>query len=486
MTALFWSVIAGSLAVSFGTAAGVLTGLTPGLHVNLVVFIVVSLSGALTLDPVLFSMFIVSMAVTHSYFDFIPAIFLGVPTGESAVAVFPGHRLLLRGKGPSAFAAAQAGGINASIITTILVCLLFAYPRVIHSFEAIIRPLLGYILAGFLVYFVVREIWKHPSASTIASVAYRAVAVLIALMMIAQLSAIALSGILVSSDLGIMAALTGLFGFSVLIISLLEQDGGTCSIRQDPGTVAWSNIARHGWSGLRGTLGGFIVGFLPGIGVGEVSALLARPSRETQGDDRDSADLSYIASVGAVGTADALVSIVALFLIGKSRSGASVGIEHLLRNDLAEGQPRAAVFIVLVFAGLAAGLVSLYLGQAVANRVGREFSKVRYPDLTSAILIALLVFSVVSGGIYTALLLAGSSFVGLFVLLHRIRPTTMMAFLIIPAASFFLGVEIPGFPMFRLPEVALWPRPEVAVLSVGLALGGVSGAMWYFARGWRR
>jgi putative membrane protein len=484
MTEFLWSVLAGPVAVLLGILTGTVTGLIPGLHVNLVVFMIVSAFGSLAIDPVLLSMYIVSTAVTQSYLDFVPAIFLGVPTSESAVAVFPGHRLLLKGKGPEAFAAAQAGGITASILVTIFVCSMLMFPDLLQELERAIRPILGYLLSGFLVYFVVREIPRAGSSSVVAT-SLRVLAVLISLMALAQLSTVALSGVLVPSDTGIMAAFSGLFGFSVLIVSLLNRDGPGRMVEQTQHSIQWSRIAKFGWKGMKGTLGGLVVGFLPGLGVGEVSAMVASRPKDYQKEDVESSDLAYIATVGAVGTADALVSIVAVFLIGKSRSGASVGVEKLLSDHLSHGATLTSVFLTLVCTGLVAGFTSLYLGQSIANRAGRTLSKVRYSDLTGAILIAITIFTVFSGGLYGFLLLVASSLIGIFVLTLRIRPTTMMAFLIIPAAAFFLGTEIPGLPLFPLPEAHLWPRPAISALGTGIVIGCVAGWAWYWGKGAR-
>ncbi len=89
------------LAIFVGILFGTLTGLIPGIHINLVGIFLVSLSATLLLklNPIYLIIFITAMAITHTFIDFIPAIFLGCPDGETELSVLPGHELLKQGKG---------------------------------------------------------------------------------------------------------------------------------------------------------------------------------------------------------------------------------------------------------------------------------------------------------------------------------------------------------------------------------------------------
>ena len=78
-----------------GCCLGLVTGLTPGLHVNTVCLIGLSLYHKLGLNEIQFGVAMVAMAVTHTFLDFIPAIFIGVPEECTALSVLPTHKLLL-------------------------------------------------------------------------------------------------------------------------------------------------------------------------------------------------------------------------------------------------------------------------------------------------------------------------------------------------------------------------------------------------------
>ena len=89
------------LAILIGILIGTITGLIPGVHINLVgAFLIgVSASFLFFVGPVYLAVFIVAMAITHTFVDFIPSIFLGCPDTDTELSVLPGHELLKKGQG---------------------------------------------------------------------------------------------------------------------------------------------------------------------------------------------------------------------------------------------------------------------------------------------------------------------------------------------------------------------------------------------------
>lgn len=119
-----------------GTAAGVVTGLTPGLHVNTIAALVLALQGSLialassifawagpNMEELLLMVasMIVGNVVSHTFLDFIPSIFLGAPEGETALSVLPGHRMLLQGRGLEAVRLSAQGSLAAALLSLLLV-----------------------------------------------------------------------------------------------------------------------------------------------------------------------------------------------------------------------------------------------------------------------------------------------------------------------------------------------------------------------------
>ena len=92
------------IAVFLGCLMGVVTGLTPGLQINLVALILFSISPFLLgcTNVIAVASFIIAMSITHTFTDFISATYLGAPADDTALAVLPAHRLLLDGMGHEA------------------------------------------------------------------------------------------------------------------------------------------------------------------------------------------------------------------------------------------------------------------------------------------------------------------------------------------------------------------------------------------------
>ena len=133
------------LALFLGIAAGIITGLTPGIHVNLVAALAVS-SGAVLFaiaSPLAVAVFIISLAITHTFLDAIPSIYLGAPDEAQALNVLPGHRLLLRGEGHNAITYTVIGSLGCLFLSlAILPLFILGAEKLYPFFQAII----GYAL----------------------------------------------------------------------------------------------------------------------------------------------------------------------------------------------------------------------------------------------------------------------------------------------------------------------------------------------------
>ena len=66
------------------------------------------------------------MAITHTFKNFIPSIFLGCPDTDTELSILPGHELLKKGHGYEAILLTTYGGLAA-----IFILLLIAFPSII-------------------------------------------------------------------------------------------------------------------------------------------------------------------------------------------------------------------------------------------------------------------------------------------------------------------------------------------------------------------
>ncbi len=152
--------------------------MTPGVHVNTLSLLLVagyplleppiaftcSLFGAdPTLAPLLLSCLIVSAAISHSFVDFVPSTFLGVPDESNVLSILPGHRLLLAGKGIEAVTHAAKGsfvGAIVAVLATLPLQILLSPPI---SLDTQLKPFIPWVLIVVAAALVLSEKGKAPA-----------------------------------------------------------------------------------------------------------------------------------------------------------------------------------------------------------------------------------------------------------------------------------------------------------------------------------
>ncbi len=149
-----------TVALFLGVLIGIFTGLTPGIHVNLVSLLVLSSSGILLTitTPVTLGVFIISLAITHTFLDAIPSIYLGAPDEAQALNVLPGHRLLKKGEGHNAVVYTLIGSMGCVLLGILL------FPLFIISMEKmypLVKDSIGYILIATMAYMIMKDKGKR-------------------------------------------------------------------------------------------------------------------------------------------------------------------------------------------------------------------------------------------------------------------------------------------------------------------------------------
>ncbi len=165
-----------------GSVLGICSGMVPGLHVNTLSLMLVSafpllepavqtLCASFALDPVLAPLLlccaVVSAAVTHSFLDFLPSLFLGVPEEGTVISVLPGHRLLLEGRAMDAVRCAALGSLIGALSGILLVMPLQAAMAPPISADAVIARIVPYVLVVVSVVLVLSELRKAPSVAVL-------------------------------------------------------------------------------------------------------------------------------------------------------------------------------------------------------------------------------------------------------------------------------------------------------------------------------
>lgn len=148
------------LAILLGICTGIFTGLIPGIHVNLISVLVLSFSTLLLtyLSPISLSVFILSLAISHSFLDSLPSIYLGAPDEAQALNVLPGHKLLNQGEGHNAVLCTVIGFYGSSLLCLFLFPLFVYLMGIIYPY---LKSLIGYILIIIVSIMIYRERGKR-------------------------------------------------------------------------------------------------------------------------------------------------------------------------------------------------------------------------------------------------------------------------------------------------------------------------------------
>jgi putative membrane protein len=139
-----------------GYLLGIISGLLPGIHNNNFALLLVVLTPSLAekgLPPFYIAVIIISNAVSQTFHDIIPSVFLGAPDSDTALAVLPGHRLLLDGAGAEAVrlsALGSAGSVVASLLFVVPLGLFFEiiYPYLEEHMALILISIVFLMLAS--------------------------------------------------------------------------------------------------------------------------------------------------------------------------------------------------------------------------------------------------------------------------------------------------------------------------------------------------
>jgi putative membrane protein len=376
--------------------------------VNNVVVILVSASPFLLESFGLWSLlaFIVALSVVHSFVNYVPAILLGAPQEDNVLATLPGHRLLNQGRGYEAIRLTVLGGLGSTLFSFMaLPFLYFALPQV----YPMVRQHIPLLLTGVLAYMLWLEQGPRRRFYAMLVVLYSG-----------ALGYIILNYPLLPPQYALFPALTGFFGISTILTSL--------RLRSTPPAQSLAHERGYYPRGvLAGGVGGVLAGLLPGIGSAQ-SALLV------QSFFRRSNEREFLVAHGGVNTAAAIFALLALYLIGNPRSGASVAAAMLIGE--AELADFTFMLAVAMLASSFAALATLLIARAAIKRIGR----INYTRLSLAVLAFLGLSIFLFTGIYGMLVAITSAAIGILAAFSGVRRSHCMGVLILPTIIYFLGV----------------------------------------------
>lgn len=393
-----------SIAIILGVLAGCITGLVPGVHINLVSVLVVSFSALLfqITSPIIIAVFIISMAVTHTFLDTIPSIFLGAPEEETALSVLPGHKLLLKGKGYEAIILTLVGSLFSLIIAVIFSPIMAIIVNNVYPFLA---KIMGILLITVSTFLIVKEKKSRMWA-------------LIIFLMAGVLGIATLNMPKLESPL--FPLLSGLFGTSMLIISIINKTNipkqQITNIKIDKKITA---------KALSSSLvAGSLVSFLPGLGPAQAAIIGSQITRKL-------GDRGFLILVGGLNTLSMILSFVALYILDKARNGAVVAVSQIVDNFTLNN------LILMLGVTLVVGGIATLLTIKISKVFSTLISKVNYKLLCISIIILIVSLVAIISGPIGILILAVSTFIGIIPAELGIGRNHLMGCLLLPVILFF-------------------------------------------------
>ncbi len=403
------------LFLALGILAGTFTGLIPGIHMNLVGVTLISVYASILsgLNPLFLAVFITSMAMSHTFIDFIPSVFLGCPDTDTELSVLPGHELLKKGGGFEAVSLTAYGSLAAVFLLFLIV-----FP--------------SFFLVPKINDFLLKSIELSPSLS-ISFMPILLILVSFLLIFMEEKKQAGFLVFLISGALGLsvlnidflkeplLPLLTGLFGSSMIILSIRAKT------KIPPQEISKPELKGNLLRPLFGSLlASPLSSMLPGLGSGQ--AAIIGNTLTGRKDNRK----GFLVLLGATNTLVMGFSFIALYLIGRTRTGAAVAI-----NDLIGGFSWQVLTVMLVMV-LISGIISFFLTIKTGKIFSTKLPKINYLKISLSVLVLLTIIVFLVSGFFGLIVLVISTITGIFCINTRARRTQMMSCLLVPTIVFYL------------------------------------------------
>ncbi len=412
---MLWQLI---VAILVGLVAGTITGLIPGIHINLISIFLISLSAFFLthFSPIVLVIFIVAMAITHTFVDYIPSIFLGAPDQDTALSILPGHKLLLKGRAYFAIIFTLYGSLTALLIILLFTPVFIYLLPIIYPY---VTKIMWIILLLASIYLVSSEggLKKQDFLNN-----YQKKLWALILFLLAGFLGIASLNLNIKEPL--LPLLTGLFGASNLIISIKQK---TKIPKQK--IIPLKKIKLRKKSLTKASFASIIASpftaFLPGLGASQ-AALIGKQASNIE-DQRE-----FLFLLGAINTIVMGLSFITLYSIQKTRTGAAVAISKLIPeltfNNL--------LFVIgtIIISGITAFFITIFISKLTAKNI----HKIPYSKLSLIILVVLLFLTTYFTGLRGLLVFLISASLGISTILLGIRRMHLMGALLVPTILFYL------------------------------------------------
>jgi len=392
-----------TIAILAGLLAGTITGLIPGIHINLIAILLIASIASLNLPILPAAVFITSMAITHTFLDFIPSVFLGAPEEDTFLSVLPGHQMLKQGLAHEAIVLTLYGSITAIAIILIFTPIFIYIIPIIFNATKILLP---FLLIFLSLYLILRE---------------RKILLPLTIFILSGFLGFAALNLPIKEPL--LPLLTGLFGSSAIIVSLKDK---IILGKQKISPLKKIKIPKKEYA--KATLGAIIsaplCSFLPGIGAGHAAVIGSEFLEQSK--------KGFLVLLGGINTIVIGLSFITLFVIGRTRTGAAVAINEILKEitltDL------SIIIGTIIISGLLAFLIAINISKLAAKYI----TKINYRITSLTVLLILAIITIIFSNPLGFLVFITATALGIFTIPSGARRINLMGVLLIPTILFYL------------------------------------------------
>ena len=393
------------IAIILGCIAGIITGLIPGIHINLVSVLILSFSVSLLeiTSPIIVSIFIISMAITHTFLDTIPAIFLGAPEADTALSILPGHKLLSEGRGYHAVILTLIGSLF-----SIILAIIFAPIIAIRINK--IYPYLSKIMGHILIVTSIFLISKDSKSKYWAFIIFMLAGVLgIATLNFPNL------------ENPLFPLLSGMFGTSGLIISLNQK------VKIPAQIISELKIKKKTISQAVGAsfVAGSLCSFMPGLGPSQAAIIGSQLTKKMERE-------GFLILIGGLNTINIIMSFIALYILDKARNGAIITVSKIM------GSFSLSNLILFLGVALVVAGIATFLTINLTKIFSKIMTKVNYTKLCISIIILIFGLTIFLSGKYGLLILTVSTALGIVPPLIGVGRNHLMGCLLLPVILYFI------------------------------------------------
>jgi putative membrane protein len=402
-------------ALAVGILLGIISGLIPGIHTNTFAAFLIAYAPLLSIifSPQEIAIVIFANAVTHTFLDIIPSVFLGIPDEDTAIAVLPAHEMVLDGKGFEAVSISAFSSLFSFLISLPLFAL---FILLLPDFYEHISKITLYFLLIASIFLILTEKGEifEGSFSAWRKRCYALFVFLVSgFLGYVSLKYAVLAQLNLASSV-FLPLLTGLFASPTLIVSIARK-------AEIPKQLKFAKLPSFRAT-FSGSFAGMLVSLFPGVSSGVATVIASAGMRDRE---------KFVSALSAANTSNAFLCFAILLATYRVRSGAADAFSKIV-------EPNSDLILPLVICGVIAALISTLLTLLLASFFASFTSKSPLVLLSSLVFSFLIVFVYLMTGTFGVVIFAAATPIGLSTLFLRIRRVSCMGCLMLPAMLFRL------------------------------------------------